>query len=380
MRRRMIDVVLVLAAVGAFAAAGGFQSRILEPRRDSLLGLRKVLPRAMVHAANFNAELAAGDKPWLVLGERRLGLADVPSRVAAIMLAGVRGYLVAYFSIEAEEQKTQRTHEDLLDAYYRITSLAPDYPSLWEFNGWNLAWNVSVQWPTAEQRYEWIRHGIEFLREGLRRNPNSIEIMDRLARIYYWRIEQNTNAADREYFTRRVEEDEGATPLLLAYKWLDRIRRVQAETGEAHPLFNKKTVNSQACFAAHDYAKELAGKALRKMEQAGGLEAEGQQAEARTVQREAYAELQYAAQWWKTAANEWSKQQERFPDDYNAGVFGRGARLGEGIMDRLLKDLTAESLSRDPRSFGILAKSAMGETLITKRFYYTVDPEDYVAP
>ena len=52
-----------------------------------------------------------------------------------------------------------------------ITKLQPHFLSVWTFQGWNLAYNVSVEWDAPEDKYEWIKQGIKFLQEGVEQQP-----------------------------------------------------------------------------------------------------------------------------------------------------------------------------------------------------------------
>ena len=51
-----------------------------------------------------------------------------------------------------------------------ITKLQPHFLSVWTFQGWNLAYNVSVEWDAPEDKYDWIKQGIKFLQDGVEKN------------------------------------------------------------------------------------------------------------------------------------------------------------------------------------------------------------------
>ena len=218
MRRVDARVWLVMAAVAVFVGGVVLRTRVLESRRQELLGRRSDLPRTLAHAAEYSAARAAGERPRFVPGEQGANLTDLPTRTLALSLGGLRGFLAIYLWVEVESAKNQRVHEDLLDRYHRIANLQSEYPSVWEFHSWNLGWNVSVQWANVERRYEWIRYAIEFLAEGIRRNPRSVDLLEAMGRIYYQRIAQNTRAEDRGYFSAQIEKDDGDSPLRIAYK------------------------------------------------------------------------------------------------------------------------------------------------------------------
>ncbi len=243
MSRSPWQPLLLVAAAVVFCGTYFLETRVLEPKRLAMQGYTAALPRALVHAASYNSARSAGQRPRFIPGEERLDISDLPSRAAALSLGGLRGFFAIYLWMEAEDQKNLRIHDDLLDMYHRIASLQPDYPATWSFHAWNLAYNLSVQWSTSERRYEWVRHGIEFLAEGIRRNPTNVELLEKMGQIYYWKIGNNNNYGDRAYFSQQVVKDDGGSPMLLAYQWYDRARRIQDEAGVQHPMFARKVLH-----------------------------------------------------------------------------------------------------------------------------------------
>ena len=39
--------------------------------------------------------------------------------------------------------------------------LQPNLDTVWDFHGWNLAYNISVQVKTPPERWQWVQRGIE---------------------------------------------------------------------------------------------------------------------------------------------------------------------------------------------------------------------------
>jgi hypothetical protein len=52
----------------------------------------------------------------------------------------------------------------------QIAKLEPHFIGVWRFQGWNLSYNVSVEWDDYRQRYFWVLRGVKFLREGMQYN------------------------------------------------------------------------------------------------------------------------------------------------------------------------------------------------------------------
>ncbi len=96
-----------------------------------------------------------------------------------------RPLVIDYLWISLENLKQAGQY---FDANYRaraICKLQPNLANVWDFQAWNMAYNISVATPRPEQRWEWVKRGIELLRdEGIPANPHSSLLHDRLAWIY----------------------------------------------------------------------------------------------------------------------------------------------------------------------------------------------------
>ena len=61
----------------------------------------------------------------------------------------------------------------------RSPSLQPNFVSVWVFQGWNLSYNVSVEFDDYHDRYRWVIKGIDFLKRGHRVQPRRAAAADR---------------------------------------------------------------------------------------------------------------------------------------------------------------------------------------------------------
>src|SRR5207237_8012025 len=89
-----------------------------------------------------------------------------------------------------------------------ITKLQPHFLSVWTFQGWNLAYNVSVEWDAPEDKYDWIKKGIKFLQEGVSKNSKSPDLIWDTAWTYYHKI----GFADESIILRRLFRDDSDEP------------------------------------------------------------------------------------------------------------------------------------------------------------------------
>ena len=69
------------------------------------------------------------------------------------LLGGFRGIVADFLWIRAEEYKKEHDWDRLEATVELITKLQPHFLSIWTFQGWNLAYNVSVEWDAPEDKY-----------------------------------------------------------------------------------------------------------------------------------------------------------------------------------------------------------------------------------
>ncbi len=133
------------------------------------------------------------------LGESNLGDVDPSSVTMNLVLLGLRGIAVNQLWIQMDQAKTDKDWPRMLNATESIVKLQPHYEKVWDFNGWNLAWNTSVEWDAVPDRYYWVKEGGKFMIKGVQRNEKSTEIRYDLAKIY----QQKLGVSDESAYFRR---------------------------------------------------------------------------------------------------------------------------------------------------------------------------------
>jgi len=87
-----------------------------------------------------------------------------------------------------------------------ITKLEPHFTTVWAFQAWNMAYNISVLFPDAENRWRWVRNGIRLLRdEGLRYNPRNPNLYKELGWLYQHKIGYIMDSAHL-FYRRKLAE------------------------------------------------------------------------------------------------------------------------------------------------------------------------------
>jgi hypothetical protein len=121
---------------------------------------------------------------------------------ATVAMGAFRGLVVDILWMRADKLKDEGQFFDAKQLAEWITVLQPRFPSVWVFQAWNMAYNISVAIPASQpdQRWRWIRNGYELLRDkGIPTNPKSVDLYHELARIFQHKLGGVSDEAHRYY-------------------------------------------------------------------------------------------------------------------------------------------------------------------------------------
>ncbi len=121
---------------------------------------------------------------------------------ATIAMGAFRGLVVDVLWIRADNLKEQGQFFDAKQLAEWITVLQPRFAQVWEFQAWNMAYNISVAIPAEQpdQRWQWVKNGYELLRDrGIPLNPKSMLLYRELGRIFQHKIGSNSDDAHKYY-------------------------------------------------------------------------------------------------------------------------------------------------------------------------------------
>ncbi len=104
------------------------------------------------------------------LSQAVLGEIDPASESMKLATLGMRGIAANLLWERANRYKREHDWDSLAATLNQISKLQPNFISVWQFQGWNLAYNVSIEFDDYRSRYHWIKRGIDFLRDGIRYN------------------------------------------------------------------------------------------------------------------------------------------------------------------------------------------------------------------
>lgn len=127
---------------------------------------------------------------------------------ATVAMGAFRGLVVDILWMRADKLKDEGQFFDARQLAEWITTLQPRFASVWEFQAWNMAYNISVAIPASqpEQRWRWVKNGYELLRDkGIPLNPKAITLYRELARIFQHKIGGISDDAQEYYKLQMVE-------------------------------------------------------------------------------------------------------------------------------------------------------------------------------
>lgn len=100
----------------------------------------------------------------------------------------------------ADRLQDEGRYVELAQLAHALTAAEPHTPEVWSYAAWNLAYNVSVMMPTAEDRWRWVLSAMTLLRDdGLRLNPDSAELYRELAWLFELKLGTDLDVAAPTY-------------------------------------------------------------------------------------------------------------------------------------------------------------------------------------
>ncbi|MGA2854959.1 MAG: hypothetical protein ABSE90_12615, partial [Verrucomicrobiota bacterium] len=134
-------------------------------------------------------------------------LQDAPPLLAftTVALGGFRGLISNYLWIRANDLQLDDKFFEAAQLADWITDLEPHFAQVWNFQAWNMAYNISVKFKENapgdySDRWRWVQRGIELLRDrALIYNPDETPIYQQLGWFFQHKIGQNLDDGNAYY-------------------------------------------------------------------------------------------------------------------------------------------------------------------------------------
>jgi len=127
-----------------------------------------------------------------------------------VALGAFRGLIANNLWHRAVRLQDEGDYFEMVSLADWITKLQPDNSMVWAMQSWNMTYNISVQFDDYNDRWLWVRSGLELLRDqGLRYNPHSVELHRELSWFYQDKIGSNTDYGHwhfKESWAREMDE------------------------------------------------------------------------------------------------------------------------------------------------------------------------------
>ena len=130
-----------------------------------------------------------------------------PIVVLGTAMGALRGVIVDYLWIKVHMNKQKGLYYEVMADADLITKLQPRFSAVWAFHGHNMIYNISVAHNTEEERWEWVKQGIDLVRNrGLRYNPDDLQLHRELSFFFAHKIEGVSDDA-HFYFKREIARE-----------------------------------------------------------------------------------------------------------------------------------------------------------------------------
>ena len=126
-------------------------------------------------SSNFKYGLAR-QRAEFKLGEASLGKVDPTSSTFNVVLLGFRGVAASLLWQQAEHEKNTKNFAQLAQTVESISLLQPHFNKVWQYQAWNLAFNVSAECDDVKDRFHWVKEGAKYLERGIAMNERSPEL------------------------------------------------------------------------------------------------------------------------------------------------------------------------------------------------------------
>jgi hypothetical protein len=134
------------------------------------------------------------------LSPAELGEIDPAGESMKLALVGLQGVAANILWDRANHFKKVQDWDKLEATVQQIIKLQPNFKTVWEFQGHNLAYNVSVEFDNYEHRYAWVKKGTEFLILGTHYNSQEPVLLWNVG----WYVGQKMGRADEHVQFRRL--------------------------------------------------------------------------------------------------------------------------------------------------------------------------------
>lgn len=146
---------------------------------------------------------------------------DPTENIPLLLLGGFRGIAVDFLWARALTRHEEKRYYELLTINNLIAKLQPDFPAVWIFQAWNMAYNIAYEWDAPQNKWKWIRTGLHFAKKGAAKNLYSGDLFFELGYMYLHLFDQRFFKY-ATYFREQLKKDDGEDNYEASLYWLRR--------------------------------------------------------------------------------------------------------------------------------------------------------------
>ena len=197
------------------------------------------------------------------LGQADLGAIDPASETIRLATLGLRGIAVTMLWNAANNYKKTEDWTAFQSTLEQLARLQPYFVKVWQYQAWNLSYNVSVELDNVRDRFYYVKQGIEYLMDGIGYNRDHPRLLDDLG----WFTGNKVGRADEHEIYRKLYKlDEDLNPnddptlrdnWLASKHWYDQAVDAVDEKGQSLSTMNPTTFYDSPARSQISYAEAI---------------------------------------------------------------------------------------------------------------------------
>lgn len=179
----------------------------------------------------------------LIRNERRdIVRYDLSEMAPILLFGGFRAIAIDLLWIRGIAKHQEKQYYETMAINNLISKLQPDFPDVWTFQAWNMAYNIAYEWKGFENKWKWIKAGIEFAKKGAVKNPSNADIAFELGYMYL-HLFNAKYFKHAEFCRERLKEEYNEDNYDEAVYWLKKSNKFESK------IFNKSVMQRMVCHA-----------------------------------------------------------------------------------------------------------------------------------
>lgn len=170
--------------------------------------LKKRLICLLIIVVSFVAVFLLQDKINVLRGDHGLKLDnfDPSERVPVLLLGGFRSIAIDLLWVRSIARHQEKKYYETMAINNLIVKLQPDFPNVWTFQAWNMAYNIAHEWKAPENKWKWIKAGLIFAKKGAEKNPTSADIAFEVGFMYF-HLFRNVRFRHADYYKQQLKKE-----------------------------------------------------------------------------------------------------------------------------------------------------------------------------